>query len=202
VSDLHCAARLVVARHGDAEYTESSFSDEGGSLTAEGRGQAAALAEQLAGERVAAIWTSDTSRAVQTAEIVAARLGVGVTAVPTLREVDVGDLRGGPFSVEDICAVSDQWFAGDLERSFRGGESGSEVVARYGGALQQIADQHRGETVLVVGHQTAIGIALPSLAGNVDPAYVEDHLLDNGATAELLVDADDWRLVRWGDRAL
>ena len=75
MSDLMCAARLVVARHGDASYVESYFSDEGGSLTPEGRAQALALATALAGERVAHVWTSDTSRAVQTAEIAAARLG-------------------------------------------------------------------------------------------------------------------------------
>lgn len=201
MSHLMCAARLVVARHGDASYVESHFSDEGGSLTAEGRDQAAALADGLLTAKVAHIWTSDTSRAVQTAEIAAARLGAGVSVTPALREVDIGDLRGQPFSTDAIEAVTDSWFAGDLERSFAGGESGSQVVARYGGTLLHIADQHRGETVLVIAHQTAAGIALPSLAANVSPVYAEHHLLANGASAELVIDTD-WRLVRWGDRVL
>ena len=34
MSDLMCEARLVVARHGDASYVESKFSDEGGNLSA------------------------------------------------------------------------------------------------------------------------------------------------------------------------
>jgi broad specificity phosphatase PhoE len=202
MSDLMCAARLVVARHGDASYVESYFSDEGGSLTTEGRAQALALATALAGERVAHVWTTDTSRAVQTAEIAAARLGVGVTVTPRLREVGIGDLLGRPFSIEQIHAVTCAWFDGDLDRAFAGGESGRDVVARYAETLAHVADLHRGETVLVVGHQTAIGIALPSLAGNVSPVYAEHHLLDNGASAELLVDADRWQLVRWGDQTL
>lgn len=202
MSDLMCAARLVVARHGDASYVESSFSDEGGSLTPEGRAQAASLAASLTGERVAHVWTSDTSRAVQTAEIAAARLAVGVSVTPRLREVDIGDLRGQPFSLEAVHAVTDAWFEGDLDCAFAGGESGTEVVARYGETLAGVVDQHRGETVLVIAHQTAIGIALPSLAGNVSPVYAEHHLLENGASAELLVDTDGWRLVRWGDRRL
>jgi len=202
VSDLQCAATLVVARHGDAEYVESWFSDEGGSLTPEGRAQAAAIASTLSGERVAHVWTSDTSRAVQTAEIAAARLGVGVTVTPRLREVGIGDLLGQPFSIEQIHAVTGAWFDGDLDRAFPGGESGRAVVTRYAETLAHVADLHRGETVLVIGHQTAIGIALPSLARNVSPVYAEHHLLENGASAELLVDADGWQLVRWGDRRL
>lgn len=197
-----CAARLVVARHGDAAYVESRFSDEGGSLTGDGRAQARALADLLAGDRVAHVWTSDTSRAVQTAEIVAARLDLGVTVTPALREVDLGDLHGQEFSLEKIHAVTDRWFSGDLAEAFPGGESGLEVVARYGAALRQVVDEHRGETVLVVAHQTAGGIALPSLANGVTPSWAEHHLLANGASVELVVDADAWRLVRWGDRTL
>src|SRR3954464_5211863 len=94
VSDLHCPATLVVARHAKAAFVETWFSDEGGSLTAAGRAPAAGLAgggggagAQAAGvggsgrgRRGAAVWCSDASRAVQTAEIVASRLGVAVTA--------------------------------------------------------------------------------------------------------------------------
>lgn len=202
MGDLQCAARLVVARHGDAEYVETWFSDEGGWLTHEGRAQANALADRLAGERVAAVWTSDVSRAVQTAEIVAARLGTGVVTRKPLREVFVGDLMGQPFSGAAIETVTDPWYDGALDASFSGGESGWDVVARYRDQLQEIADLHRGETVLVVAHQTAMCIALLELAGNVTPAFVRDHELANGEDAEIHIDGDSWRLVRWGTRRL
>ncbi|MFL6158932.1 MAG: histidine phosphatase family protein [Marmoricola sp.] len=195
-----CPTTLVVARHGDAEYLESRFSDEGGSLTTEGRAQAAALARSLSDRRVAHVWCSDTSRAVQTAEIVAAALGVTVSVTPELREVDIGHLRGQDFSTDAIHAVTDRWFDGDLAAGFDGGEDGAAVVARYATVLRAVADQCRGETVLVVTHQTAGCIALPSLARNVAPSYAEHHLLGNGESVELVVDGDDWRLVRWGDR--
>lgn len=193
-----CPATLVVARHGDAEYVESVFSDEGGTLTSAGRKQAAALAEAMDGGRVAHVWCSDVARAVQTAEIVAARLGVGVTTRKSLREVDVGDLRGRPFSVEEICAVTDRWFHGELDVSFPGGESGADVIARYAATLAEIADVHRGETVLVVAHETAACIALSSVARNVTPSFADRHRLAHGESAELVVDSDDWALTRWG----
>lgn len=197
MSDLQCAATLVVARHGDAEYAESWFSDEGGSLTAAGREQSRALAESLAGRKIARVWSSDSSRAVQTAEIVAARLGVGVVARKPLREVHLGDLLGQPFDTRLIRAVTDRWFAGDLEPGFPGGETGEQVVGRYHDQLAEIADLHRGETVLVVTHQTATCIALPALADNLRPSYAREHELGNGQAAELMVDADGWRVTHW-----
>ncbi|MGI9157321.1 MAG: histidine phosphatase family protein, partial [Marmoricola sp.] len=76
MSDLFCAATLLLARHGETAYLEDWFSDEGGWLSPDGRAQARALAEHVARRRIARIWASDTSRAVQTAEIVAAELGL------------------------------------------------------------------------------------------------------------------------------
>ena len=199
VSALMCPATLVVARHGDAEYVDTFFSDEGGTLTRQGRAESAALADGVADRRVAHVWCSDLSRAVQTAEIVAGRLGVGVTTRKGLREVRVGDLDGQPFSIPALCAVTDHWFRGDYAVAFPAGESGTDVVARYAATLQEIADLHRGETVVVIAHQTAACIALPSLAGNVTPSLADRDRLDVGDVAELVIDGDDWALTRWGE---
>jgi broad specificity phosphatase PhoE len=199
VSSLMCPSTLIVARHGDAAYVDEVFSDEGGTLTADGRAQSTELADAVRGRRVAHVWCSDSARAVQTAEIVAGRVGVGVTTRKALREIHVGQLHGQPFSIPAICEVTDHWFRGDLDVAFPGGESGAEVVARYAETLAEIADVHRGETVVVITHQTASCIALPSLARNVTPAYADRHRLDNGESAELVIDGDDWALTRWGD---
>lgn len=198
VSSLMCPATLVVARHGRAEYQDTVFSDEGGTLTSDGRAQAVALAEEVAHLRVAHVWCSDAARAVQTAEIAAARLGVGVTTRRSLREVDVGDLVGRPFSNDAVCEVTDRWFHGDLSAAFPGGESGHQVVARYAAALAEIADLHRGETVVVVGHENAMSIALPSLARNVTPTVPDRRRLEHCEWAQLVMDDDDWALTRWG----
>src|SRR6478609_3419986 len=94
MSSLQCAARILVARHGEAEYETELCGDDGGSLTALGRAQARELADLLSGERIARVWTSSLSRAVQTAEIVAASLGVDVVVREGLREYGVGSLAG------------------------------------------------------------------------------------------------------------
>ncbi len=198
MSSLQCPATLVVARHADAAYVEDFFSDEGGWLTREGRDQARVLAKALTSRRVAHVWCSDAARCVQTAEIVAHELGVGVTTRKSLREVDVGSLNGAPFDVARLRPVTSRWYDGDLSARFPDGESGAEVVSRYRSELGAIADQHRGETVLVVAHQTAASVALATLGGNLSPEYAEAHQLANAEAAELVVDGDAWRLESWG----
>lgn len=202
MTELFCPATLVIARHAKAAFVEDWFSDEGGSLTAAGRQQARSLADSLHGRRVASVYCSDIARAVQTAEIAAARLGVAVTACKSLREVFIGALIGQPFDVGQIDAVTDQWCAGSLDARFTGGESGEEVVARHREQLDEIADLHRGETVLVVGHQTALGIVVPTLARGLTPAWAREHELANTESVDLDRDAEGWALRRWGSQAL
>lgn len=202
MSDLFCPATLVVTRHAEAAFVDDWFSDEGGSLTPAGRAEAHALADSLEGRRVASVFSSDSSRAVQTAEIVAGRLRVAVTACKSLREVFIGSLTGAKFDVGQIDAVTDRWYAGELHATFEGGESGAEVVARHREQFEEIADLHRGETMLIVGHQTALGIVVPTLAKNLTPAWARDHELAKTESVELEYDADGWLLRRWGAKSL
>lgn len=86
MGDVHCPARLILARPGEAAYEIGPAGGSGGSLTALGRGQARELAQVLSGERVAGVVCSELSRAVQTAEIAAAALGLSVEVRAELRE--------------------------------------------------------------------------------------------------------------------
>jgi 2,3-bisphosphoglycerate-dependent phosphoglycerate mutase len=191
---LHCATTLVIARHGQAEYEAPTWAEEGGSLTGRGRQQAASLAEELAGRRVAHVWTSTLARAVQTGEIVAARLGIGVTTRLGLREFEVGDHRGVPLEEDPFVETYRRWLAGHLDERIPGAETGREIADRMGAVLREIADAHPGETVLVVSHGGAIGLGVPAIA-RMD---VEQKRLDNCHTVELLADADGWVCRRWG----
>ena len=84
--------RLWLVRHGATEWSDAGrlngWTDV--PLNARGRAQAVALAERLAGTGVAGIWSSDLSRATETA-----RLATGEPAPdPRLRELDFGSLEG------------------------------------------------------------------------------------------------------------
>lgn len=205
MSDLQCAARLIVARHGAADYETGLLSDDGGSLTALGRKQSADLADSLAGERIANVYASSKSRAVQTGEIVAARLGVAVTVREALQEFSVGAYAGQPGREGDPDPFAETfaaWLAGDLAARIDGGESGSEVVDRLGGVLQEIADAHRGESVLVISHGGVMCSALPQLARNLSPTFPQDRPLSNGAVVRLDLDDEGWVVRSWAGEDL
>ncbi|MGH3472662.1 MAG: histidine phosphatase family protein [Nocardioidaceae bacterium] len=198
MSDLFCAATLVVARHAEAEYDAPVASDAGGSLTTIGRAQARALGESLLARRIAAIWCSDMSRAVQTAEIAAAVLDVPVSVRAGLHEFAVGELAGQPFGPALLDPVYKAWMSGDLSVGCPGAETGADVFERNRDVLQSIVDQFRGETVLIVGHGGSIGLTLPRLAHNVANDFAWSRMLDNCATCEVVADADGWVLQTWG----
>ena len=101
---LQCATSLVIARHGEAESEAPAWAEEGGSLTQQGRQQAAALGESLADRRVAHVWTrhagprrADRRDHRGPAQIGTTRLG--------LREFGVGDFLG-VASEEDPFAAT------------------------------------------------------------------------------------------------
>jgi probable phosphoglycerate mutase len=195
MSSLHCPARVLIARHGEAEYETEVCSDDGGSLTPLGRGQARALAERLRGERVARVWTSSLSRAVQTAEIVAAGLGVDVVVREGLREYGVGALAGSAGDEKDYFeGVFRLWAGGDDAAQVAGGERIVDFVDRVQGVLDEVADTHPGEAALVVSHGGAILATVPQLVG-LPRTRGLGITLANCALIELAKDADGWRLV-------
>jgi probable phosphoglycerate mutase len=171
------------------------LSDDGGWLTDLGKDQAAGLAERLRVERVAAVYTSRLARAQQTGTVVGDVLGLPASTIEGVQEFSVGSLAGTPALGPQGREIFVAWVTGDLDRQWPGAETGSEVVARFVGAVEALADRHRGETVLVVSHGGVMTLAIPNTALNVRPERALDALIPNCAVAEVEVDSDGWRLV-------
>ena len=149
---------LLLVRHGETDWnadgrlqghTDRPLSDFG-------RRQARQLAAELEGEELDAIYSSDLSRARETAEIVGERLDLPVVVEPALREKDWGTWEGLTAVERDRVE-----FAGELT------EAHQERMLQ---ALRRIAARHPGDgRVLVVTHggsmrrvQTAaLGMAMP-----------------------------------------
>ena len=202
MSDLQCAARVFVARHGEAVYESELLSDAGGWLSPLGREQARALAERVAPERISRVWTSDMARAVQTGEIVAAALGVDVVVRKGLREFGVGDAAGTTGDPDPFAETFAAWLDGDLAARIPGGESGEDVVERYTAVLDEIADAHRGESVLVVSHGGVMCMALSAVARNLALSHSRDLPMPNCGVVALEGDADGWVARSWADSTL
>ncbi len=188
------ATTILVARHADAEYESHHWADEGGSLTTQGRAQAAALGERLAAREVTRVWTSTYARAVQTAEIAAAHLRVPVTTREGLREFSVGSLAGSRAD-DPFADTYRAWLDGDLERRLPGGETGAELRFRMHHVLHEIAERHPGETVLAVSHGGLMRLTLPLIVTR-EPADPPARL-GNCAVVEIVVDEHHWTCRHW-----
>jgi 2,3-bisphosphoglycerate-dependent phosphoglycerate mutase len=190
VSDLQCPSRVFLARHGEAEYETPLFMDHGGSLSRAGRDQARELGARLRGQQIAHVYCSTISRAVQTAELAAGVLGRDVTVREGLVEVALGEALGVPASNGFFDEAMDAWVSGDVDARAPGSESAREIAVRVQAVLDDLADQHRGEAVLVVSHGAAIVATLAVLAFRPG----RSTRVTNGAYVLLEHDADGWRL--------
>jgi 2,3-bisphosphoglycerate-dependent phosphoglycerate mutase len=130
-----------------------------------GRRQALRLADRLATENIAAIYTSDLARARQTAEPLAALLGIHLEARADLREIDVGEAVG--LTKDELRQRHPAIFTDGWQRvAFPGGESYEQTAARVSRAAREIAAAARGERrVVAVTHGGAIRAAIAGLAG-------------------------------------
>ena len=88
--------RLLLIRHGETALNAARILQPPDTpLSERGLAQAAALARRLAGEPIAAVWSSDLPRAWQTAAVIAG--GRAIRAEPLLQERNFGDWRGQPY---------------------------------------------------------------------------------------------------------
>ncbi|MGH8982032.1 MAG: histidine phosphatase family protein [Acidimicrobiales bacterium] len=163
-------ATVVLVRHGEAVCNTTGV--VGGrrgctGLTAEGRHQVELLAARLArrGElgSVGALYSSVLPRAVETAAILAPALD-GWRRGPPLRarqdcdlcELHPGDADG--LSWDEFAARfrEPDWDTDPGVPIAPGGESWLGFVSRASGAVERLAAEHRGETVVVACHAGVI----------------------------------------------
>jgi 2,3-bisphosphoglycerate-dependent phosphoglycerate mutase len=114
-----------------------------------------------------------------------------------LREFGVGVHAGTTGDPDPFRPTFSRWLDGDLEARIEGAESGAEVIDRVSTELELVADQHRGESALVVSHGGAICAAVPALARNIAPRFPGSRAIPNAGVVELEADADGWRVVGW-----
>jgi probable phosphomutase (TIGR03848 family) len=134
-------------------------------LNDEGRAQAAALAQRLAGAPLAAVYSSPLERTLETAQPLAEAHGLTVEMREGLGETRYGDWTGRSLKElkdEALWPVVQVYPGG---ARFPGGESMREVQARMVAELDAIRDAHPGQTVAVVSHSDPIKMAVAHYAG-------------------------------------
>jgi broad specificity phosphatase PhoE len=152
---------ILLARHGESRDNVAPQRFSGSldaPLTDRGREQARALAAVAEQAGVAAVWTSQLIRARETAEIVAAALGVDVRIDARLAESHRGRWEGR--LVTDLAREEPEawaaWRRGGADFRFPGGESLAEHQARALAALDEVGGGPR--PALVVCHGGTIRV--------------------------------------------
>lgn len=161
--DLGPPATFVLLRHGETALTpEKRFSGSGGTdpeLSAAGRRQAEVTATALAARgTIQAVVSSPLRRCRETAEAVAARLGLEVRIEEGLRETDFGAWEGLTFAEvrERYPEDLDAWLASAKAEPTGGGESFAAVARRVAVARDKLLARYAGRTVLLVTHVTPV----------------------------------------------
>jgi broad specificity phosphatase PhoE len=152
--------RLVVIRHGQTAWNAGAGQERFRGRTDlplddAGRAQACAVAGRLQGEPVAALYTSPLLRARQTIKPLADAVGLPIQDHNDLLDIHYGRFQG--LTHAQAAAAHAElyglWRTTPGQVRFPGGESLADVQARLLALLDELTARHRGQTVVLVGHQ-------------------------------------------------
>jgi alpha-ribazole phosphatase len=183
-------ASLWLVRHGQTDWNvEGRYQGQADPpLNQTGLDEARQAARRLAEQPLKAVYSSDLQRARQTAVVIAQACRLPLHIDARLREVNLGAWEGMLFN-----QIRARYPAELRERELNplnsrppGGETVEELWQRVKAVVNEIADRHAGEEVVVVSHGLTIG-ALLAYARERDPAVAFRFIPANG-----LVECLDW----------
>ena len=180
--------RILLARHGETVFNvEGRWQGQSDSpLTARGLAQARALARALADEPIAAIYSSDLGRALDTAAEVAKLHQLTVTTDARLREIDTGAWtgKGRTEIAAEFPGGLEAWATQPTSMRLPGGETIFEAQERalafFAERMPPLAERmpaHAAQTVVVISHG-AIGqaILVNAMGGTVQDLWLKQRV--------------------------
>ena len=194
---------FTVVRHGETAANRDRII-QGQSdvpLSPAGIRQAEMLAERWKKRRFDAVYSSDLSRALRTAEIVAPY----ADPIPTaeLREMDLGKWVG--HTTEEVAELfPDEWKAFrscSVDCRASGGESRRDLLERTTRFFRDAARRHDRQNVLVVTPGGALrAFFLMLMGGSLNAGALLPSTGNTGVSVARYDAANDsWRLLRWND---
>lgn len=166
-----------------------------------GRAQAKQLARYIRNIGMSALYSSDSRRAVETAEILSVQLGFLPVYDKRWRERDIGAWQG--MTLNEIRS----WYPEEYRKlqadveNFRvpEGESRADVRQRVTSAFNDMLAEDRGSTVGIISHTTSTHMLLDSLIKGYD---IYATVLGNTAVTTIrLVESGQWEIVALNDLA-
>ena len=166
--------RLILLRHGEPDQTVHGrcYGRLDPGLSPLGRKQIRCAWRLLGNQPAAAIYSSPSRRAVESANLRAANAPAAAVD-DRLREIDFGAFEGLTYG--DISRLHPQtyhqWMTEPTDVVFPGGESFAAMFVRVRDSLDEIRRLHSGATVVTVSHGGVNRIALAQ-ALDLDPRHV------------------------------
>jgi broad specificity phosphatase PhoE len=189
--------RVYLVRHGETDYNVAGRwqGHLQTMLTDTGREQARALARHLRDFHLDAIYTSDLSRAADTAMLIAEGRNIAVHQDTRLREICLGLFQGltraqiqGTYPFEYGCWHSDNTYCVPQ------GESRMQLQARMVAFITEMATQETGKDVLLVTHGGSIKWLLMAL---FPPEVSSGKGIENTSVTTIARDAAGWQMVEF-----
>lgn len=197
--------RLCLVRHGETAWNaERRIQGQlDVPLSAVGHAQARATANWLAREDFSAIYSSDLSRALHTAEASAHLL-----KLPIRRSIGLRERHYGVFQTLTYAELQRRYpreyarfLARDAEFAFPdGGESLRRFADRINACVDAIVAAHPDGQVLIVTHGGVLDI-LHRRASGQPLSAPRDFEIPNAALNWLEVDQGKWTLLSWAERS-
>jgi len=143
-------ATLLLIRHGENDLVGRKLAGRtpGVHLNENGRKQAGAVAQALGKAPIKAIYSSPMERAVETAQPLAAALGLEVQLRPELIELDYGRFQGRTFKQLQRAKLWKEVLNNPAGVRFPDGESFIEAQQRVTNELEAIAALHTDEEIV------------------------------------------------------
>jgi probable phosphoglycerate mutase len=198
------ATRILAIRHGETAWNvETRIQGQLDiPLNATGQWQAQRVAQALAAhDSIAAIYSSDLLRALETARAISASTCAPLQTHTGLRERGFGIFEGKTF-----VEIEKEW--PDESRRWRqrephwappaGGESLTQLRERIVGTLHELATQHAGEQIVLVAHGGVLDQLYRAATGQ-DLQAPRSWDLNNAAINRLLWTPQGLSLVGWAD---
>jgi len=161
--------QIILARHGNTPWNKDKIfrGSKDIPLDDQGREEARALGEWLKEETIHAAYTSPLSRSRDTARAITRHHDLPVIDLPGLADLSYGDWEGMPLKEVKVkyADLYRQWETAPHTVTFPNGESLEILRTRALAAVDEVAQRHPDQTVLLVGHRAVNKVIIAGLIG-------------------------------------
>lgn len=154
-------------RHAEAKI-DSNITISNWSLSDKGEKQAQQRTEEGIFDEVEIIFSSNEKKAYQTAQPIAKKLGISITQVSELDELNRD--KGNFLSSSDY-EKSIEYCLKHKTESVNNWETSQHALGRFEKKINEINRQYKNKKILIVGHGFTINMYFAKLLGNLDKTY-------------------------------